>query len=73
MIPFDLTNALAIFQALMNHIFKEYLSKFVLVFFDNILVYSMNEQEHFTHLKKVLMLLLENKLHAKESKYSFFQ
>ena len=52
--PFGVTNAPAVFMDLMNRILSSYLDKFVLVFIDNILVYSKNEEEHAKHLKIVL-------------------
>ena len=54
---FGLTNALAYFMCLMNSVFMDYLDKFVVVFIDDILVYSQNEQEHKEHLRKVLQRL----------------
>lgn len=57
----------------MNQIFREHLGKFVLVFFDDILVYNTNWQQHLHHLEVVLKLLKEHTLHAKRSKYSFGQ
>lgn len=69
--PFGLTNAPATFQALMNTVFQSYLRKFVLVFFDDILVYSVDWQSHLKHLELVLLKLEEHELYAKLSKCSF--
>lgn len=69
--PFGLTNAPSTFQNLMNEIFRTHLRKFVLVFFDDILVYSANLQEHLWHLEVVLGILRQNQLYAKEDKCSF--
>jgi len=69
--PFGLTNARATFQALMNEIFRPYPRKFVLVFFDDILVYSTSLQEHLSHLEKVFPLMRQHELFAKLSKCCF--
>jgi hypothetical protein len=68
---FELTNAIAYFMYLMNKVFMEYLDKFVVVFIDDILVYSRNEEEHEEHLRLVLQKLRENQLYAKLSKCEF--
>ena len=62
--PFRLTNALATFQSLMNEVFLPYLRKFVLVFFDDILVYSASLEDHELHLVRVLELLQKHQLYA---------
>ncbi|XP_074327433.1 uncharacterized protein LOC141665350 [Apium graveolens] len=69
--PFRLTNAPASFQRWMNSVFKPLLRKSVLVFFDDILVYSKNLADHWVHLEEVFQLMISNQLYAKESKCSF--
>ena len=70
--PFGLTNAPTTFMDLMNKVFRPYLDQFVVVFIDDILVYSRDEQEHEQHLKIVLQTLREKKLYAKLSKCDFW-
>ena len=69
--PFGLTNAPSTFQSLMNTVFKPLLRKSVLVFFDDILVYSKSMAEHCEHLQQVLQIMKDNQLYAKKSKCSF--
>lgn len=69
--PFGLSNAPGTFQALMNEIFSNYLRKFILVFFDDILIYSTDIQSHCKHLNIALQLLRDHKLYAKRSKCVF--
>ncbi|GJX11418.1 putative reverse transcriptase domain-containing protein [Tanacetum coccineum] len=70
--PFGLTNAPAVFMDLMNRVCKPYLDKFVIVFIDDILIYSHNKEEHANHLRIILELLRKEKLYAKFSKCDFW-
>ena len=72
MMPFRLTNAPAAFMDLMNRVFSPYLDKFVIVFIDDILVYSGSPEEHEEHLWTVLQILRELQLYAKFSKCQFW-
>jgi hypothetical protein len=69
---FGLTNAPAYFMDLMNKVFMEYLDRFVVVFIDDILIYSKNESDHEQHLRLVLQKLRDNQLYAKFSKCEFW-
>jgi hypothetical protein len=69
---FGLTNAPAYFMNLMNKVFKEYLDRFVVVFIDDILIYSKSESDHEEHLRLVLQKLRDNQLYAKFSKCEFW-
>ena len=70
--PFGLTNAPATFQSLMNDIFRDMLDICVIVYLDDILVYSKNDEDHEKHVRQVLQRLRENKLYARPSKCTFF-
>ncbi|GJV00105.1 putative reverse transcriptase domain-containing protein [Tanacetum coccineum] len=70
--PFGLTNAPVVFMDLMNWVCKPYLDKFVIIFIDDILIYSKSEEEHTEHLKLILELLKEEELYAKFLKCNFW-
>jgi hypothetical protein len=72
MMSFGLTNAPAYFIYHMNKVFIEYLDKFVVVFIDNILIFSKMEEEHETHLRLVLEKLRSNQFYAKFSKCEYW-
>ena len=69
--PFGLTNAPAVFMDLMNRVCKPYLDRFVIVFIDDVLIYSKSKAEHAQRLRLVLELLQGNQLYAKFSKCEF--
>ena len=70
--PFGLTNAPATFMDLMNRVFRSFLDQFVVVFIDDILIYSKDRLEHDKHLRIVLQILREKQLYAKWSKCEFW-
>ena len=70
--PFGLMNASAAFMDLMHRVFQPYLDQFVVVFVDDILIYSQSEWEHEYHLRIVLQLLRDHQLYAKFSKCEFW-
>nr|GFA00050.1 putative reverse transcriptase domain-containing protein [Tanacetum cinerariifolium] len=70
--PFGVTNAPAVFMDLMNQVCKPYLDKFVIVFIDDILIYSKSKEDHEEHLKTILELLKNERLYAKFSKCDFW-
>ena len=72
MMPFGLTNAPAVFMDLMHRLFQPYLDQFVMVFVDDILIYSQYEEEHEDHLRIVLEALREHQLYTKCSKCEFW-
>ena len=70
--PFGVTNAPVVFIDLMNHVFAPYFDQFVVVFIDDILIYSKTKDEHVEHLRIVLQTLRKEKLYAKPNKCSFW-
>nr|GFB60291.1 retrotransposon protein, putative, Ty3-gypsy subclass [Tanacetum cinerariifolium] len=70
--PFGLTKAPAVFMDLMNQVYKPYLDKFLIIFIDDMLIYSKDEREHEEHLKAILELLKKGELYAKFSKCEFW-
>jgi len=69
--PFKLTNALAVFQCLVNDVLKDMLGRFVYVYLDDTLNFSKDPTEHFQHVRQVLQRLLENRLCVKAEKCEF--
>jgi hypothetical protein len=69
--PFGLTNAPAVFMCLMNKIYTQYLDEFVVVFIDDILIYSVTGEPHEQHLRTTLQILRDNRLYAKASESDF--
>lgn len=70
--PFSLTNAPAVFQALINDVLRDMLNHFVFVYLDDILIFSRTLEEHVQHVRLVLQRLLENKLYVKPEKCEFY-
>jgi len=71
--PFGLTNASTSFMCVLNSVLRKYLDQFVVVFVDDILIYSKFEEEHKEHLRIILQVLREHQLYAKLSKCDFYK
>ena len=70
--PFGLSNALSTFMRLINQVFRSFLIKFMIVYFDDILVFSQIEEEHYEHLGQVMRVLAKEKLYGNLKIYSLF-
>lgn len=71
MMPFGLSNALATLYTLMNQLFKKYLDKFVIIYFDDIIIYNQTLEKHIEHLQTIFKTLRENTLFMKNEKFYF--